>query len=43
MAGYELDLAFLAMAVYLVINGSKLLSVGQLIFNRDSNELNKAA
>ena len=43
MAGYELDIAFLAMAIYLVINGSKVLSVGQLIFNRDSNELNKAA
>ncbi len=38
MAGYELDLAFLAMAVYLVINGSKLLSVSQLILQKDSNE-----
>ncbi|MFC0273401.1 DoxX family protein [Metabacillus herbersteinensis] len=37
MAGYELDLAFLAMAVYLVINGSKVLSVSQLIFNRDTS------
>jgi putative oxidoreductase len=44
MAGYELDLAFLAMAVYLVINGSKLLSVDQLLFSqKDSNELKKAA
>ncbi|TDL67474.1 DoxX family protein [Rhodococcus qingshengii] len=43
MAGYELDLAFLAIAVYLVINGSKLLSVSQLIFHKDSNELKKAA
>lgn len=43
MAGYELDLAFLAMAVYLVINGSKLLSVSQLIFHKDSNEFKRVA
>jgi putative oxidoreductase len=43
MAGYELDLAFLAMSIYLAINGSKLLSVSKLIFNRDSKELTKAA
>ncbi|WP_342047652.1 DoxX family protein [Bacillus sp. OTU530] len=43
MAGYELDLAFLAMAVYLVINGSKALSVSQLIFQKDSNEFKRAA
>lgn len=43
MAGYELDLAFLAMAVYLLINGSKLFSVSQLIFRKDSNELKRAA
>ncbi|MEH7246140.1 DoxX family protein [Neobacillus niacini] len=43
MAGYELDLAFLAIAVYLVINGSKLLSVSQLIFQKDSNEIKRAA
>jgi putative oxidoreductase len=43
MAGYELDLAFLAMAVYLLINGSKLLSVSQLIFYKDSNEFKRAA
>ncbi|MGM0836728.1 MAG: DoxX family protein [Bacillota bacterium] len=35
MAGYELDLAFLAMAAYLVINGSKLFSVSQYIFRKD--------
>jgi len=29
-AGYELDLALLAMAVFIVINGSKLLAVDQL-------------
>jgi len=43
MAGYELDLAFLAMALYLVINGSKLLSFSSLIIKKDSNELTKAA
>ncbi|WP_144548104.1 DoxX family protein [Bacillus sp. X1(2014)] len=36
MAGYELDLAFLAIAVYLVINGSKLLSLSNAKFHRDS-------
>ena len=36
MAGYELDLAFLAIAVYLVISGSKLFSLSKLIFHRDS-------
>jgi putative oxidoreductase len=30
MAGYELDLAFLAMAAYLAISGSKFLSINQL-------------
>ncbi|MGM0924069.1 MAG: DoxX family protein [Bacillota bacterium] len=43
MAGFELDLAFLVIALYLVINGSKVLSVSQLIFNKDSNELKRAA
>lgn len=43
MAGYELDLAFLAMAIFLAINGSKVLSVSQLIFHKDSNEIKKAA
>lgn len=43
MAGYELDLAFLAIALYLVINGSKVLSVSQLIINKNSNELKRAA
>ncbi|MDQ1004638.1 putative oxidoreductase [Neobacillus niacini] len=36
MAGYELDLAFLVIAVYLVINGSKLFSLSKLLFHRDS-------
>src|SRR3954447_20317235 len=32
MAGYELDLALLAMAVFIAINGSKLFSLDQVIF-----------
>lgn len=36
MAGYELDLAFMAMAIYLAINGNDLLSVSRLIFHKDS-------
>lgn len=43
MAGYELDLAFLAIAVYLAINGSKLLSLHQLLFNQNSNVIKRAA
>jgi putative oxidoreductase len=43
MAGYELDLAFLAMAVYLVINGSKLFSLSKIIYKRDLKGLPKAA
>jgi putative oxidoreductase len=43
MAGYELDLGFLAIAVYLVINGSKLLSVDQLFSQKDSYKLKKVA
>lgn len=44
MAGYELDLAFLVIAIYLAINGSKLLSVGQFIFRKEeSNEIKKTA
>lgn len=31
MAGYELDLAFFAMAVFLVINGSRLFAVDKLL------------
>lgn len=43
MAGYELDVALFAMAAYLAISGSKLLSLDQLIFKKDSNEVTKAA
>ena len=42
MAGYELDLAFLAMAIYLTINGSKLLSIYQAFFHKDK-DFNSAA
>ncbi|OCA84408.1 oxidoreductase [Bacillus sp. FJAT-27225] len=40
MAGYELDLAFLAMAIFLALNGSNLLSVDQII---SKNREKKAA
>jgi putative oxidoreductase len=44
MAGYELDLAFLAIALYLVIDGSKLWSISQLIFHKkDSTEFKRVA
>ncbi len=44
MAGYELDLAFLAMAVFLAINGSKLLSLDQILFKgKDEKKQNKLA
>lgn len=43
MTGYELDLAFLAIAVYLVMNGSKLLSINQLFTQENPNGLKKAA
>ncbi|MEI4770967.1 DoxX family protein [Psychrobacillus sp. FJAT-51614] len=37
-AGYELDLAFLAIALFLAINGSKMLAVDQLFINKSENE-----
>ncbi|HVI21403.1 MAG TPA: DoxX family protein [Bacillus sp. (in: firmicutes)] len=43
MAGYELDLALLAMAAYLAINGSKLLSMNQLISQKYSKDFTKVA
>ncbi|WP_102346128.1 DoxX family protein [Bacillus sp. Marseille-P3661] len=43
MAGYELDLAFMAMAIFLAITGSKFLSINQLFSQKDSNQSNKAA
>jgi putative oxidoreductase len=43
MAGYELDLAFLAMAIFLAINGSSLLSIDQLFSRKPEKTGNKAA
>lgn len=43
MPGYELDLGYMVMALYLTINGSNLLSMGQLIFQRKSNSLTRVA
>jgi putative oxidoreductase len=43
LAGYELDLALLAMAAYLAINGSKLLSMNQLISQKYSKDFTKVA
>ncbi|WP_203364082.1 DoxX family protein [Bacillus sp. REN10] len=37
MAGYEFDLALLAMSVYLVIAGSSLYSLGQLVLGKDNS------
>ena len=39
MAGYELDVALFAMAAYLAINGSKLLSLNQLISKEGFKEM----
>ncbi|MFP5111980.1 DoxX family protein [Bacillaceae bacterium C204] len=38
MAGYELDLALLAMAVFIAINGSKMFALDQLIFKGKQEE-----
>src|SRR3954454_24751653 len=38
MAGYELDLALLAIAAYLAINGSKLLALNQFISQKISKD-----
>ena len=34
MAGYELDLALLAMAVFIAMNGSKMFAVDQIVFKQ---------
>ncbi|GHI00549.1 DoxX family protein [Neobacillus kokaensis] len=39
MAGYELDLAFLAMALFLAINGSKQLAVDQFFVKNESAQI----
>jgi putative oxidoreductase len=38
MAGYELDLALLAMALFLAINGSQMFALDQLIFKGHKEE-----
>ena len=38
MAGYELDLAFLVIAIFLAVNGSKLLAVDEAILNKTAND-----
>ncbi|OAH54771.1 oxidoreductase [Domibacillus aminovorans] len=38
MAGYELDLAFLVIALFLTINGSKLWSVDGALFHKTAND-----
>jgi putative oxidoreductase len=37
-AGYELDLALAAMALFIAINGSKMFALDSLIFKKDNNE-----
>jgi len=39
--GYELDLAFLAIAVFIAINGSKLFALDQLILKGQTSESDK--
>lgn len=39
MAGYELDLAFLVIAIFLAVNGSKLWAVDQANFNKKDTDL----
>ena len=38
MAGYELDLAFLVIALFLAVNGSKLWSVDEAVFNKKAEK-----
>ena len=38
MAGYELDLAFLVIAIFLAVNGSKLWSVDEAVFNKKTDK-----
>ncbi|WP_349410753.1 DoxX family protein [Pseudalkalibacillus sp. SCS-8] len=42
-AGYEFDLALLAMSVYLGLSGSKLFAVDDMIFNKEKTELKETA
>ena len=38
MAGYELDLAFLVIAIFLAVNGSKLWSLDEALFNKTTEK-----
>jgi putative oxidoreductase len=38
MAGYELDLALLAMAVFIAINGSKMFALDKVIFKEQKSD-----
>jgi putative oxidoreductase len=38
MAGYELDLAFLAMSVVIAINGSKIYALDQIVFKGEEHK-----
>jgi len=38
MAGYELDLALLAMAVFIAINGTKMFALDQIVFKEKRTE-----
>jgi putative oxidoreductase len=41
-AGYELDLALMAMALFIAINDSKMFALDQLIFKKDKSETTAA-
>lgn len=43
MAGYEFDLALLAMTLYLAVSGSKLFALDQVLFNKEKRELKESA
>lgn len=43
MAGFELDLALLAMALFIAINGSNMLSIDQVLFKGQQSKNAKAA
>jgi uncharacterized membrane protein YphA (DoxX/SURF4 family) len=43
MAGYELDIALMAIALFLAVNGSNMLSLDQAVFKGQKNNNAKAA
>lgn len=43
MAGYELDLVYFVIAVYLVLNGSKLYAMDALLFKSGTENMSKVA